>query len=507
MFRFGRAKERAYENGRIQVSDKEVEVRLRFQGLTEEDLGVMATWSEVGNRAMDKLVDRFYEHIAQNQLTQDFLTKHTTVARQRPLLTRYVTTLLSGVIDDAYVASRNKVGSRHNDIELDFNWYVSMYEIIRKSLVEAVEEAGATDAELHRFKDALVRLIQTDIALVSNALAESQRHLRLEVEKQRDEVLTFFGEASKVLNGLAERDLSKRMDGDYEGEFKRTQDALNTAIDNLDQGLSQVLDGTDQISNRSGQISTGSKSLAENASRQAGTLEEVSASLQEITSMSQQNMGNAQEARSMAEDASTATKKGVESMERLSKAIHNIKQSSDETAVIIKTIDEIAFQTNLLALNAAVEAARAGDAGKGFAVVAEEVRNLAIRSADAARDTAAMIEESVSKSADGVALNQEALRNLQEIDGQVTKFGAMMADIVSASGQQASGVSQINDGMTHLNQLTQQNAANAEESASASSELSSRAEDTRQLVTSFQLSHTRDQGGGIPFFGNQPYED
>jgi methyl-accepting chemotaxis protein len=156
--------------------------------------------------------------------------------------------------------------------------------------------------------------------------------------------------------------------------------------------------------------------------------------------------------------------------------------------MIVKSIDEIAFQTNLLALNAAVEAARAGDAGKGFAVVAEEVRNLAMRSAAAAKSTAQMIEDSLKNADNGVRLNDEVLRNLSEISGQVNRLSEMMAEINAASGQQSEGIEQINVSMEQMNQLTQQNAANAEESAGAAQELSHQAEQMKMLVTSFTLS-------------------
>ncbi|MDP6701250.1 MAG: methyl-accepting chemotaxis protein, partial [Candidatus Latescibacteria bacterium] len=379
------------------------------------------------------------------------------------------------------------VGARHNEIDLDFNWYVSMYEIIRTTLVEGVEKAGATPAELIRFKESLGRLIMADVALVSAALAEAQRALNTQVEKQRDEVMEFFAAAAKVLEAMAARDLTTRMQGQFEGEFARIKEALNTAIGNLNGGLTQIATSAEQVASASGQISDGSQNLAQGSSQQAATLQEVAGNLQEITSGSRQNATNSQQAKDMSNEARNSTRKGIASMQRLSSAIDKIKNSSDKTAKIIKTIDEIAFQTNLLALNAAVEAARAGEAGKGFAVVAEEVRNLAMRSANAAKDTTQMIEESVQNASDGVDLNQEVLTNLEEIDAQVVKVGEVMADISGASGQQEKGVVQINEAVGQLNQLTQQNAANAEESASASEQLSAQAAEVQGLVGEFKL--------------------
>jgi methyl-accepting chemotaxis protein len=179
-------------------------------------------------------------------------------------------------------------------------------------------------------------------------------------------------------------------------------------------------------------------------------------------------------------------------MTRLSTAIDQIKVSSDATAKIVKTIDEIAFQTNLLALNAAVEAARAGDAGKGFAVVAEEVRNLAMRSAEAAKNTAEMIEEAVLNAESGVALNQEVRTNLEEITGQVQQVSAVMVEITAASEQQREGIDQITTAVEQMSQVTQETSANSEEAASAAEELSGQAQEMQSLVAAFRLTNTDD---------------
>ncbi len=486
--RKGRGK--SIPNGKIQVSDPEIMRRLRFQALTEEDLGVLASWKEACEGISDHLADRFYEHIKSNPATQGILDKYTTMAKQRPMMTKYVMSFFSGKIDDEYVGHRHRVGVAHNRINLDFAWYVSMYEVIRQCVVEGVTNAGASTEEIIRFNDAMTRLIQTDIALVSGALAEAQHELQRQVESQRDSVMEFFDETSKILNNVAERDLTARMVGEYSEEFVEIKTALNTAINNLDDGFRQVASGAEQVNAAAGQISSGSQSLAEGASEQASSLQEVSSSLQEMSAMSGENAENAREAQGLADGTSASARKGVSSMERLSAAIEKIKDSADETSKIVKTIDEIAFQTNLLALNAAVEAARAGDAGKGFAVVAEEVRNLAIRSAEAAKNTANLIELSVTNSNEGVAINQEVLSNLVEISGQVEKVSSVMISIAESSAQQSLGVEQVNTSVEQMNRVTQQTAANAEESASAAEELSSQAREMESMAANFKLTNT-----------------
>ncbi|MHC4639607.1 MAG: methyl-accepting chemotaxis protein [Planctomycetota bacterium] len=252
-----------------------------------------------------------------------------------------------------------------------------------------------------------------------------------------------------------------------------------TALKRIIDGLTE---GSEQVASASGQVSSASQSLAEGATEQAAGLEETSSSLEEMASMTKQNADNAQQANTLATEARKAADTGTESMGRMSTAINDIQKSSDETAKIIKVIDEIAFQTNLLALNAAVEAARAGEAGKGFAVVAEEVRNLAMRSAEAAKNTSSMIEESVKNSKNGVDIATEVGKVLEEIVSSIGKTTDLVSEIAAASQEQAQGIDQVNTAMAQMDKVTQQNAANAEESASASEELSAQAEQMDQIV-------------------------
>jgi methyl-accepting chemotaxis protein len=308
------------------------------------------------------------------------------------------------------------------------------------------------------------------------------------VNNTLDAIMGPIGEASMVLEKVANKDMSARVNGDYKGDYARIKESINSAVENLDKALQQVAIGAEQVASASVQVSTGGQALSQGASEQASSLEEISSSLQEMSSMTKQNVLNARDAKGVADQARSSADKGVESMSRMSSAINQIKSSSDSTAKIVKTIDEIAFQTNLLALNAAVEAARAGDAGKGFAVVAEEVRNLAMRSAEAAKNTANLIEEAVKNSENGVNINAEVLKNFQEIAEKSNKVSQVVAEIAAASEQQDQGIGQVTKAVEQLNQVTQQNAANAEESASAAEEMSSQSEEMRSMVAGFKLT-------------------
>ena len=250
----------------------------------------------------------------------------------------------------------------------------------------------------------------------------------------------------------------------------------------LTQVIQSLADGATQVSSASNQVADSSQSMAAGASQQASSLEETSASIEEMSSMTRQNADNASQANNMAEEAGKAATKGRDAMGRMSEAIIRIKSSSDETAKIIKTIDEIAFQTNLLALNAAVEAARAGDAGKGFAVVAEEVRNLAQRSAQAAKTTSALIAESQQNSENGVSVSNEVAAILNQIVEGVQRVTQLVAEVSAASSEQAQGIDQINIAISEIDKVTQSNAANSEEAASASEELSAQARELDDMV-------------------------
>ncbi|MFO0735336.1 MAG: methyl-accepting chemotaxis protein [Labilithrix sp.] len=335
---------------------------------------------------------------------------------------------------------------------------------------------------------------------ITDAKTAQQKQEELAAMVARDAAVAdaFLKEAGGVLERMASRDLTARIDGEYTGPYLRLKELLNGAISNLERTLGQVNAASQQVAVACNEITSASQTLAQATSRGASTIEEVSHSLQEMASMATQNARNSQEARTLAEAARGAADKGAQSIGRLAQSIEKIKSSSDETAKIVKTIDDIAFQTNLLALNAAVEAARAGDAGRGFAVVAEEVRNLAMRSAEAARVTAQLIDGSVKNAEAGVEFNAEVLQNLSEITTRVARVGDVMNEIATASEAQSHAVGQVTSSMDELSKLTQQNAATSEETAAASEELSGQAGSLLDLVSEFVLGDDESPAERVP---------
>ncbi len=305
-----------------------------------------------------------------------------------------------------------------------------------------------------------------------------------------DALLGPVNEAAEVLTRIAARDLTARVTGDYRGGLARIKDSLNGAAAALDESLTGVSSAAEQVAAAAGQLTHASQSLARSSSSQASALEEISASLTEMSGSTRENAARAQAAKDIATKAVASAQGGTERMRKLAEAIHAIRAASDETAKIVRTIDEIAFQTNLLALNAAVEAARAGDAGKGFAVVAEEVRNLAMRSAESARDTATLIEEAVHAAARGVEVQKDVEVALGEIDDQAGRVAATMEEIAAESAQQDAGIGQVNQAVHHMNGSTQEAAANSEESSAIAEQLSAQAQELRGLVATFRLGRS-----------------
>ena len=237
-----------------------------------------------------------------------------------------------------------------------------------------------------------------------------------------------------------------------------------------------------QVAGASENISSASKSLAEGTAAQAASIEQTSATLEEMSSMTRQNAANANQANKIVSETREVIAQAHSSMTHLNSSMAEISKASEDTSRIIRTIDEIAFQTNLLALNAAVEAARAGDAGAGFAVVADEVRNLAMRAAEAARNTANLIEGTVTKVHEGSDVVEKTNADFAQVVSSTAKIGELVDEIAAASTEQAQGIEQVNRAVSEMDKVVQQNASNAEESAAATGKMNAQARQMREFV-------------------------
>ena len=389
------------------------------------------------------------------------------------------TTILSDAAVDGKLSTRGDVSKFKGE-------YGSVIAGINKTLdavIEPVNEASAVLQEMVKgnLKISMVGNYKGQHAEIKDALNDTI-----------STILSYVSEISQVLTAMADGDLQQAITADYRGDFIDIKNSLNNIIGSLNDVLGDINDASDQVASGSKQVSDGSQALSQGSTEQASSIEELTASIVEIATQTKQNAMNANQANELATTAKDNAASGNEQMKEMLNSMKEINASSANISKIIKVIDEIAFQTNILALNAAVEAARAGQHGKGFAVVAEEVRNLAARSANAAKETTDLIEGSITKVQVGTKIANDTAVALVEIVNDVEKAAKLVGQIAEASNEQATGIAEVNKGIEQVSQVIQNNSATAEESAAASEELSGQAELLKEMVSRFRLKkHTK----------------
>lgn len=355
---------------------------------------------------------------------------------------------------------------------------------------DRTDETGAVAAALEGFRHKLADAVRLEgAANEQQALAESERR-NAEAERQANAALQ-QRIVSQLAEGLAELsagNLTYRLSGDFPGDYAKLKNDFDTAVSSLEETIQTLSVSVRNISGGANEISSGSSDLSLRTEKQAASLEETAAALDELTSQVHSSAENAQLAARSVEAANANAGKSGEVVHKAIAAMNGIEQSSQEVSRIIGVIDEIAFQTNLLALNAGVEAARAGEAGKGFAVVAQEVRELAQRSAQAAKEIKTLISASEAQVMEGVDLVGKAGAALESITSQVLQINGLIQDISSSSSEQAVGLKEINAAVNQMDQVTQQNAAMVEETTAASAALEAEVKVLLSLVGRFRTS-------------------
>jgi len=364
----------------------------------------------------------------------------------------------------------NEMGERLGSVVewRDLTGQVSAVKEIEKLIDQA--SAGELDARLQ--EDEFIGFLSTIATGINQVL---------------DAVVVPIHEAQDVLQKMSEGDLQVSMDGDYQGEFARLQSSLTRTRDKLSETVAQIRSIGGDINTSSREISESNNSLSESTTEQASSLEETAASMEEMTATVRQNAHSAERADSLAKEASVVATKGGKVAQEAAEAMGEISASSKQIADIVNVIDNIAFQTNLLALNASVEAARAGEQGRGFSVVAQEVRKLAQRSAEAAKDIKTLIDDSVNRIDAGSRLAAESSDSLTKIVASVAEVSSIVTEIATASNEQSNGITQVNRAVEQMDSVTQRNAAQVEQTAAATTTMSRQAEDMMALMDFFKV--------------------
>lgn len=380
---------------------------------------------------------------------------------------------------------------------------------------EFCKGAAANLHESTRVMRENIRRMIGDIDAVALATQQGDLSIRVDVSQHQgefakivsamngalDSVISPIYDIMHIIEALGENDLSLTMEGDYQGEFLRIKDTFENALISINTAMHQIVGTVEQVGDSADHLNAASQNMASTAEEQSSSVEEVTSSLEETDSQVKANTDNANAANQLVIDTSQAANQGQIKMGGMIEAMGAINESSQNIAKIIKVIDEIAFQTNLLALNAAVEAARAGQHGRGFAVVAQEVRNLAGRSAKAARETAELIENSSKRVIEGVEIANETRVALDQIVGNVIKVKDLVAEIATASVEQSTGVSQINVAMNQVAKAAQESSQQAEELATASNELNRVANIMRSEIRNFKLRERPKQANDLANMG------
>ena len=476
--------------------------RLEFMELDEEGRERIRQLKSIIDRELPAGLDKFYTRLRATPEVQRFFEGETQIERAKGAQIEHWSGISSGTFDDRYVSKVRTIGLTHARIGLEPRWYIGGYAIILDHLISAivaetwpsglmslVAKKGAKEAG--RALGALVKavLLDMDFAISVYIDAAEEARLKGEAEAQEKERKMVADSIGAAMARLATKDLTFRMTDDMPEAYRKLQADFNAALEQLEKAMEGVQAGTQGINTGAQEISTASDDLSRRSEQQASALEQTAAALHEIAATGRKTAEGAAQARGVVSHAKTDAEKSGEVVRKAIEAMGAIEKSSQQISQIIGVIDEIAFQTNLLALNASVEAARAGDAGRGFTVVASEVRVLAQRTAEAAKEIKDLISASTMQVSQGVNLVAETGKALERIVEQVSEITTAVAEIAASAEAQATGVQEVNNAINQMDEVTQRNAAMAEEATAASRSLAEESDHLASLIDQFKIGN------------------
>lgn len=489
------------QHGATALTDlSEIIERLAFIKLDDEAKRHLVAIQPIVERELPGALDQFYEHVTAHPRLRQFFPDRNTAVSAKSRQIQHWHDIASGDFGEKFLAIGASIGRAHARFGLEPRWYIGGYALLLEMLLAKVIEArwpkavfgarGANAAQVARELGALAKatLLDMDLAIsvYLEALEERRKDAdteRLRSEAQQREVLSTFGDK---LQRLAEGDLTAKIDMAFFGDYEQIRENFNAALDSLAAAMSSIGATADSFHGTAQEIAVASDNLSSRTEQQAASLEESAAALNQITEAVRQNASGAKKVASIVAGARVEVARSADVMQDANVAMAEIKQSFEKISGTLSMIDEIAFQTNLLALNAGVEAARAGEAGRGFAVVAQEVRVLAQRSAEAAKVIKNLLANSSAHVDRGVKSVADTGEALSGIVGRVAEIDKLVDGIAASSEDQASSLNEINQAVSQMDQVTQQNAAMVEEATAAAASLKAESSQLAMKVSRFR---------------------
>jgi methyl-accepting chemotaxis protein len=486
--------------------------RLEFIGLDDAQRQTLATLAPTIAASLDGALDTFYARARKTPEAARFFSSEAHIQHAKNHQIHHWNTIASGRFDAAYVEAVSTIGRTHARLGLEPRWYIGGYALILESIISAVVGDALKGfprqkkrKQISESISAVIKAAMVDmdysISTYLEALAlerdkAASQHLELESQQK-----TALAALDHALSQLAEGDLSAPLTQDLAANFASLKTNYNTALESLNAAMTDISVTAGAVLAQSEQISAATENMAKRTENQASALEETAAALEEISTIAKEAETRTTEIHNAVRESAAEAIKSSSVVEQAAEAMSAIEQSSRRMTQVIGVIDEIAFQTNLLALNAGVEAARAGESGRGFAVVAQEVRELAQRSANAAKEIKVLIGKSTEDVARGVGLVHSTGLALRNIGERVQSINGVMTAIAQSSREQSVGVGEINSAIGNMDLITQQNAAMVEQTSAATQKMSDEARHLSDLVSAFRLE--RDNVSQRPRAGRQ----